>query len=180
MSAEGLALTPQSATDAQRIAILYRLTQSTPLKVGEGFNAESDEIGLGFLDCDNCDSDQKEELGCHRFGNRLTGRKWTMIDYTGGAEHDRVMFCPRSCLDQNPPGRVSADDIYQAISRARKIKALGGPATFEGQAPAELPPRYNWFYATFEGVVTRYKAEVNDALSRLSAKVSRARSLRSS
>lgn len=90
------------------------------------------------------------------------------------------MFCPRSCIDDDntPPGRVTPDEIYQGMQKYRKVKSLGGPAEFEGESPADLAPRYSWFFATVDGVITRFKAEVNDALSRLSAKVARSRSMR--
>lgn len=135
--------------------------------------AERDSVGLGWLDCENCDQDQKEELGCHRFGLKLIGRKWTLIDFSGEPSHDKVRFCPRSCVDDDsaPPGRVSPGQITAGIEKFSKVKACGGLASFNGESPSDSPPRVSWFYATISGVADRYSAEVKDTQARLNAKV---------
>lgn len=155
---------------------MYRLFQSAPLSAGEGLEEESDEIGLAFLDCEECDEEQKADLGCWRFGNRLKASHWISIDYTGTLTHDRVNFCPRSCLDDDhtQEGQPLASDILSAMQKAKKVRAFGGPDRFEGESASDLAPRYAWFWATLEGVISRYTSECRDAQARLNRKVTSA------
>jgi hypothetical protein len=166
---------PHQITAAQRVAILYRLRQWVKLSAGEGLDSEADDVGLGWLDCEQCDETQQQQFGCWRFGNRLKAEHPLPIDYTGNTSHDSVMFCPKACLDEehSPEGQPLPSDFFEALERAKKIRAFGGPDRFEGQPPSDLPTRYVWFWATLEGVVSRFQSEVKDSQAKLNAKVAR-------
>lgn len=124
--------------------------------------SQSAEVGLGYLNCDECE--EQEERGCHRFGNRYTPLRPWAIDFTGDESHDKISFCPKSLEDDDwvPPGRVSCEAILNGFVKAKKVKACGGLRDYNGESPADSPPRVGWFYATVEGVVARYQAEVKD------------------
>lgn len=169
---EHLASTPRDLSEAQRIAILYRLNQTTRCSAGsDPLTSQSAEVGLGYLDCEECD--EQEERGCQRFGNHYqtnlpNDSKWA-IDYTGGYDHDHIDFCPRSVIDDahQYEGRVSIESLLTAISKYRKVNACGGLAAFNGLSPADSPPRVSWLYATIDGVLSRYQAEVRDTQTQL-------------
>lgn len=127
-------------------------------------------MGLGFLDCNECqDTDEQQDRGCHRFGLKLKARRPWAVDYTGNKAHDQINFCPRSCSDpeNQPPGRVSLEALAAGLAKFRKIKACGGLSDFNGLSPSDCPPRVSWFYATVEGIISRYQAEVRDTQTQL-------------
>lgn len=51
------------------------------------------------------------------------------------------------------------------------MRSFGGPDRFEGEPPSDFAPRYAWFWATLEGVISRYNSEVRDVQARLNKKV---------